>query len=201
MATMAPPAMETSAGSANAERSGPWQDPLPWVELFAELATGHSEALARLYDLASGRLYGLALWRTGKPEDAEEVVQEAFVRIATLRKRLGTVRDPRWWLLALTHRLAVDVTRRRQRRRAEPLDAHPHLAEAPVDPARTVDAERAWALLARVSPKQREVIYLHHDSGMSHAEIGRFLGIPAFTAASRYRLGLRAIRLLLEEKL
>ena len=200
MATMAPPMIEMTAGPAPAERSGPWQDPQPWLELFADLAAGRIEALARLYDLASGRLYGLALWRTGDREDAEEVVQEAFVRIASQRERLAAVRDPRWWLLTLTHRLAVDVTRRRQRRSAEPLDAHPDLVADAVDPTRKVDAERAWALLARLSPKQREVIFLHHHGGMSHAEVGRCLGIPAFTAASRYRVGLQAIRLLLGEQ-
>ncbi len=170
------------------------------LQLDGELAAGRIEALARLYDVAAGRLFGLALWRTGSREDAEEVVQEAFVRIASARERLGAVRDPRWWLLALTHRLAVDVARRRARRHAEPIEDHPNLTEAPHDPARKVDAERAWALLARLSAKQREVIYLHVHGGLSHAEIGRCLGIPAFTAASRYRLGLKAIRTLLEEK-
>jgi len=200
MDVAAPPAMALTDLRVAIDRSGPWRDPRPWLALFAELAAGRPEALGRLYDLACKRLYGLALWRTGSREDAEEVVQEAFVRLATLRGRLGAVRDPRGWLLALTHRLAVDVTRRRRRRRAEPIDDHPDLPAAPADPARGVDAGRAWALLARLSPKQREVVFLHHHEGMSHAEIGRCLGIPAFTAASRYRLGVAALRRLLEAK-
>ncbi len=174
-----------------------WADPEPWRELFREIAAGRREALARLYDLASDRMFGLALWRSGDRDEAAEIVQDAFVRLAERRDVLASVRDPRWWLLRLTHRIAADAARRRRRRPAGPLDL-PTRLEAPADdPGRSVDARRAAALLARLSPKQREVVYLHHYSEMSHAEIGRALGVPTFTAASRYRLGLAALRRLL----
>ena len=124
-------------------------------------------------------------------------MQDVFVRVAERRERLGEVRDPRWWLLAVTHRLAVDAVRRAARRQAEPIDEQADVAAESVDDARAVDARRAWALLAKLSAKQREVVYLHDAAGMSHAEIGRSLGIPAFTAASRYRLAIRVLRGLL----
>lgn len=200
MLAMAPQVVTPPADADKPTPLDRWDTPDTWIDLFSELQAGNVEALARLYDAASGRLYGLALWRTGRREDAEEVVQEVFVRLAELRRRLGRVRDPRWWLLALTHRLAVDLMRRQKIRKVEPLEASTHLAEAPTDPARKVDAERAWTLLGRLPDKQREVIFLHHEGGMSHAEIGRLLGIPQFTAASRYRLGVKAIRRLLEER-
>jgi RNA polymerase sigma-70 factor (ECF subfamily) len=174
-----------------------WSDPEPWRELFREVAAGRRDALARIYDLASDRMFGLALWRAGNRDDAAEIVQDAFVRLAERRERLASVEDPRWWLLRLTHRIAVDATRRRRLRRGEPLDDPCYLQAPATDPGREVDAKRASALLARLSPKQREVVYLHHYAGMSHAEIGRALGVPTFTAASRYRLGLATLRRLL----
>ncbi len=188
---------EAALGVPAAERTGAWDDAARWVALFRDLAAGEPEKLGPLYDMASRRLYGLALWRTGSRELAADVVQEVCVRVAERRERLGTVRDPRWWLLSVTHRLAVDAVRRAARRESEPIEEHAELAAEPVDHGRAVDARRAWALLARLSPKQREVVYLHDAAGMSHAEIGRCLGIPAFTAASRYRLALRALRGLL----
>ena len=124
------PRMEAIALAPTATRSEPWERPEPWLLLFKELAAGRSDALEVLYDLASGRLYGLALWRTGSREDAADVVQEVFVQVAEQRRQLAGVRDPRWWLLAVTHRLAIDITRRRRRRRTEPIDDHPYL-EAP----------------------------------------------------------------------
>jgi RNA polymerase sigma-70 factor (ECF subfamily) len=186
--------MEAIALAPPFPRSEPWDDPQPWIRLFLELAAGRSESLAALYDLASTRLHGLALWRTGSRDDAAEVVQEVFVHVAQERERLAGVRDPRWWLLAVTHRIAVDVTRRRARRRTEPIEGHPYLEAPAHDPTRGLDARRVSALLARLSPKQREVIYLHDFAGLSYADIGRSLGIPTFTAASRYRLGVARLR-------
>ena len=172
-----------------------WDEIAPWREIFDGVAAGRPEALAQLYDCASKRMFGLALWRSGSTEDAAEIVQQAFVRVAEERERLTAISDPRWWLLTITHRIAVDLTRRR--RPTEPLADHPYLRAPADDIGRTLDAERVSALVARLSPKQREVVYLHLYGGMSHAEIGRSLGIPTFTAASRYRLGLASLRSLL----
>jgi RNA polymerase sigma-70 factor (ECF subfamily) len=139
-------------------------------------------------------MFGLALWQTGHHEDAAEVVQEVFVRLARERDGLREVKDPRWWLLRLTHRVAIDTTRRNRTRRTEPIEAHPYLQAPGADQADALDARRVSALVAQLSPKQREVVYLHIFAGMSHAEIGRSLGIPTFTAASRYRLAIASLR-------
>jgi RNA polymerase sigma-70 factor, ECF subfamily len=142
-------------------------------------------------------MFGLALWRTGSPEDAAEVVQDVFIRVAEEREGLSAVKDPRWWLLKLTHRVAIDAMRRKQTRRTEPIEAHPYLRASDADQAAALDAQRISAEVARLSPKQREVVYLHVFAGMSHAEVGRSLGIPTFTVASRYRLALATLRRIL----
>jgi RNA polymerase sigma-70 factor (ECF subfamily) len=180
--------------------SGPWANPERWREVFAELVLGKHEALGLLSDMASSRLYRLALWRTGNHEDACEVVQEVFVRVAREHARLNSVSDPRWWLLAVAHRIAIDVTRRRRRHQTEPVEKAENLAAPVMDVVRTLDADRAWNLIQQLSPKQREVIFLHHFAELSFAEISRCLGVPTFTAASRHRLAIAALRRLLGGK-
>lgn len=175
--------------------SGAWADAAPWAELFRSIGRGDREALARLYDLAADRLFGMALWRTGSREDAAEVVQETFVRIAEQRERLATVREPRWWLLAVANRLAIDRCRRR--RPGEALEACDELVAAQIDAGAALDAARACTLLARLPGRLRAVVYLRYFGEMSFAEIGRSLGIPTFTAASRHRLALARLRRLL----
>ena len=165
-----------------------------WQKLFQQLAEGNIAALGRLYELSADRLYGLALWHTGSGEDAQDVVQETFVRVAQQRHRLRRVRRPRAWLLTITHRLAVDVVRRRGRRRDESLDAFPYLEATVEDPGRAADADRLARLVASLPPAQRDVLFLRHFADCSFSEIGRIVGVPLFTAASRYRLGLAKIR-------
>jgi RNA polymerase sigma-70 factor (ECF subfamily) len=165
--------------------------------LFRELAMGNLAALDRIYDAAATDIYRLALWRIGVPGDAEDVVQTVFVRLAEARARLAEVRDPKCFLLAMAHRAAVD-RRRRAAARALPLPEDPDLLQAArEDPGRAIDARRASAALRRLPAAQREAIVLHHFSGLTFAAIGRVTGVPTFTAASRFRNGIKALRRLM----
>jgi len=169
-----------------------------WLEVFAALAEGWLQALDELYDLASTEVYRLALWRTGSVEDAEDVVQDVFVKVAEQAERMAAVRRPRRWLLTVTHRRAVDLLRSRGRRRTEPLDRVPYLEAAGSDPDLAVKAERVSRLVHRLPAKQREVVLLRLFAGCTYSEIGRITGVPTFTAASRHRLAVARIRRELE---
>jgi RNA polymerase sigma-70 factor (ECF subfamily) len=168
--------------------------------LFDELAAGRVSALDELYDAAASKLHDLALWRTGSMEDAADVVQDVFVRVAGLGQRLARVRNPRAWLSTVTHRVAVDVTRRKSRRRTEAIENCPFLTAATADSDRVLDAKRASRLLAGLPASQRTVIYLRHFASFTFAEIGHIVGVPKFTAASRYRNGIARLRRLMGGK-
>jgi RNA polymerase sigma-70 factor (ECF subfamily) len=162
---------------------------------FAALAAGEPDALAALYAASAADLFGLALWRTGSREDAADVVQDVFVKVMADPRRLAAVRRPRAWLLAVAHRCAVDVARRRRAEGPNPAD---DLVLPVVEqPGRRVDGARLSALLHRLPPPQREALYLHHFAELTFREIGRITGVPTFTAATRYRLGLARLRRLL----
>lgn len=171
---------------------------IDWTGIFQALARGETAALEDLYDGVGERLYGLALWRTASAEDAADVVHDVFVRVADQGPRLAKVRRPKAWLLTVTHRAAVDVTRRRNRRRAESLEDCPFLVADSVDGTQMVDAARASQLLAGLPPAQRDAVYLRHFADCTFAEIAQIVGIPKFTAASRYRAGIRKLRQLME---
>ena len=158
------------------------------------LARGDPSALGRLYDQCARELWGLALWRTGCWADADDVVPDVFVRLACSTGVLAASRDPRRYLLAMTHHAAADRTRRR---RDAPLGDGGELVVASSDersPTRRLDARRAAAALALLPPTQRETIYLHHFAGLGFREIGKVTAVPTFTAASRYRLGIARLR-------
>ena len=170
----------------------PGEDPL--VRLFGELALGRSSALEDVFRHSARQLYGLALWRTGSVSDAEDAVQEVFLRLARRGGKLKQVREPRAYLLRMTRNAAADIA---SRRRHDPLgDEVPPLVE--VDPLESrVDARRASALVSELPHHQREVVFLRDFAGLSFRQIAEVCGIPLFTAASRHRLAIRRLRQLM----
>jgi RNA polymerase sigma-70 factor (ECF subfamily) len=164
---------------------------------FHALAAGDPAALEAIWNLVSRRLYGLALWRTGSQEDARDVVQEVFLRLASRRGEPVRVDAPHLWLLAVTHNAAIDAARRSARRRTEPLESAAHVTAPGADPERAAAAARVSAALAEIPPVQREAVLLHHVAGCSFREIAVITGVPAFTAASRCRLALARLRSML----
>jgi RNA polymerase sigma-70 factor (ECF subfamily) len=129
------------------------------------------------------------LW-TRTRADAEDVVQEAFVRFWRHQRRLGG--DPLPLLLTSVRRAATDLARSQSRRVVREelagLDADDSLFESD---ERSAGLETA---LQRLPSAQREVLALKIWGGLTFAQIAEQLGIPPDTAASRYRYALATLR-------
>lgn len=169
----------------------------PLAALLVRIEAGEREALGELYDRCSRELFGLALWRCGSREDAADAVQDVFVRLIRTGASLARVRNPRSYLLAATHRAVVDIARRR---RPQTTIATSLVEPVIEDHQRRLDAESVSRLLAALSPEQREAVYLRQFADLSFAEMARVTGVPLFTAASRYRLGIARLRKLIGVK-
>ena len=151
---------------------------------------GDPDALGPLYDALAPQVFAAGLWRTGSRADAADVVQDVFVKIASSPAALKGVRHPRRYLLTMAHRCAID--RARARRPDAPIDDA--LLAPGIDADRRLDAARATEALRELPDAQRETIYLHHFAGCSFREVGKITGVPTFTAASRYRLGIARLK-------
>ncbi len=168
----------------------------------ALVARGEEDALAALYDRFGRTAYGLALRVVRDAELAEDVVQEAFLslwrtagRFVPERARAGT------WLLTLVHRRAVDLVRREERRRAEPIESAPEAADAAAEeaPWLRLERERVQAALASLPDAQREAIELAYYGGFTQAELADRLGQPLGTIKSRMFAGLARLGELLRD--
>jgi RNA polymerase sigma factor (sigma-70 family) len=170
--------------------------------LVALVARGEEDALAALYDRFGRTAYGLALRVVRDAELAEDVVQEAFLslwrtagRFVPERARAGT------WLLTLVHRRAVDLVRREERRRADPIESAPDAADAAAEeaPWLRLERERVRAALASLPDAQREAIELAYYGGFTQAELADRLGQPLGTIKSRMFAGLARLGELLRD--
>jgi RNA polymerase sigma-70 factor (ECF subfamily) len=170
--------------------------------LVALVARADDAALAELYDRFGRVAYGLALRVVRDPGLAEDAVQESFLAVWRSAGRFVAERaKASTWILTLVHRRAVDVVRREQPRRADPLDT------APVATAETTE-EEAWLRLRRtrvqealkqLPDKQREAIELAYYGGFTQSELADRLGEPLGTIKSRMFVGLARLRELLVE--
>jgi RNA polymerase sigma-70 factor, ECF subfamily len=169
----------------------------------ALVARSDDQALAELYDRFGRVAYGLALRVLRDEALAEDAVQEGFL---TAWRTADTFMPERakasTWLLTLVHRRAVDLVRREERRRADPIDA----AGDPVGEGAVDDAvwlryqrERVQSALRRLPDQQREALELAYYGGFTQSELAERLGQPLGTIKSRMFSGLGQLRDLLAD--
>jgi RNA polymerase sigma-70 factor, ECF subfamily len=167
----------------------------------ALVARSDEEALAELYDRFGRVAYGLALRVLRDEKLAEDAVQEGFLaawrnadRFMPERAKAST------WLLTFVHRRAVDLVRREERRRAEPLTEASEASNSAADDAwLRFERERVQAALRQLPDQQREALELAYYGGFTQSELAERLGQPVGTIKSRMFAGLTRLRELLAE--
>ena len=174
------------------------------MALLDRVAARDEAALKALYDLTSGKLYGLAVRVVSHRDWAEDVLQESYLTIwrvaADYRAALS---PPMAWMGLIVRSRALDCLRRRTADRstvtqelddtlAETLEGD---AANPMDT--TQASQQAWALhqcLSRLENRQREVVSLAYLRDLSHSELAEQLRLPLGTIKTWIRRGLDQLR-------
>ena len=146
------------------------------------------EAFPRL----TGQVYAMC----GDLAEAQDCVQEAFIRAWDHRRELDAAQSPEAWVRTVAWRLAVSRWRRARLARRPPDRAHalPVTATEP-DVAHTA-LVRA---LRQIDRDQRRAIVLHHLCDRSVAEVARETGVPVGTVKARLSRGRQALAVLLDD--
>jgi len=169
----------------------------------ALVARSDEQALGELYDRFGRIAYGLSLRVLRDESLAEDAVQDAFLTAWRTADRFMPERGKAsTWLLTLVHRRAVDVVRREDRRRAEPIEvAGDPAGEGSADEAVWLrfERERVQAALRQLPDQQREALELAYYGGFTQSELAERLGQPVGTIKSRMFTGLTRLRDLLTE--
>ena len=164
---------------------------------------GDRAAFRQLYARYSAPLFSLALRFVGDHGAAEEVLQDAFVKIWRHASGYDARKSrPFTWAVTIVRRTAIDHLRKH---RHTPLfNLRPDDADVPVEPAtretvrQTTEArettERVRGILSAIAPPQRDALELALFSTLTHAEIARRLAQPAGTVKTWIRRGLLELR-------
>ncbi len=130
----------------------------------------------------------------GDPDEAQECVQEAFVRAWSHRSKLDRGQHPEAWVRTTAYRLAVSRWRRRGlARRPQDRALSPATSTIPADESHValVDA------LRRLPENQRQALVLHHLCDLPVADVAREVGVPEGTIKARLSRGRAALAVLL----
>ena len=159
--------------------------PMPSVEyasdadLLAACRRQDLRAFEQLYQLHGARLKSMAYHIVGNRQDAEDAVQETFVKVFRAihgfqgQSAMGT------WLCRILINVCYDVARKRKRE----ADPEEHAIDNRAAPAGELAIKVAIeAALARIHPKHRMVFLLFEAEGLRHSEIATILEIPEGTS-------------------
>lgn len=166
------------------------------LELVASAKTGDEKGFSGLVKMHQRRAYLVARAVVMTHEDAEDAVQEGFLRAHQALDRFEAGQSFGAWLNRIVANAALDLSRRRKVRAADELsDSY---ASAFRDPAEDDELrKRLRDALATLPDRARTVLVLHDVEGFTHAEIGELLGIPGGTARSDLHHARKKLKLLL----
>lgn len=175
------------------------------TQLWRAIANGHTHALGVLYDRHSGLIYGIAFKVLGNAQEAEDLTQDIFLKLAnqlSYDPKRGSLRT---YLAILTRSRAIDRVRSRrtaqksmQRLQREPSNA---AASVPMDEIFQQElSQEMRAALDQLSDHQQQILKMAYYDGLTQAKIAEQLDTPLGTVKARARRGLIELRRALQNQ-
>ena len=174
------------------------------MALIDRVAERDESALKALYDLTSGKLYGLSMRVVRNNEWAEDALQDTFLQIwRNAPDYRASLSPPMAWLGLIVRSRSLDLLRRRKAAREHLTDeideamADTMEGDSPNPMDTSLASQQAWALhqcLGKLENKQREVVSLAYLRDLSHGELAEQLKLPLGTVKTWIRRGLDQLR-------
>lgn len=172
--------------------------------LLPAVAAGDRRAFEELYDRYSGVLYALLLRILSSPEDAQEALQEAFLKAWTNASTFDPSRGSEIaWLIAIARSRGIDRLRARRVRGERENDAGREISIQAEAVEKATGADYAIASQERIAIRtaldelpqpQRVALELAYFEGLSQSEIAERTGEPLGTIKTRMQLGMKKLR-------
>lgn len=182
------------------------------LELVDAIRRGQGDAIGRLVERYSSRLYRYLVRLLNEPAQAEDILQEVWLRVMERLDSYDRRQPFVVWLFAVARHRAIDSLRERTRQTRllgtqasaqeteegellDPLDLVPAESPSPLDHLAAAELEvRVAAAYRLLPPHYREVLALRFQQELPLDEIGRLLHLPLSTVKTRVQRGLLLLR-------
>ena len=169
------------------------------VWLLGAVAKGDAAAFEQLYAATRAKLYGVLLRILGRPELAEEVMQETYLKVWRMADKFDPLlASPITWMVAIARNRAIDIVRKKGELSIEDEpDAMGVASDTPPPLARremTEELKRLLTCLGQLDPEKQRIVLLAYYSGWSREQLSMKLDIPVNTIKTWLRRSLLEIR-------
>ncbi len=170
--------------------------------LLSRIANGDQEAFLKLYQHTARNVYSFILSILKSPQDAEEVMQETYIKVWVSAPAYHSRGKPLAWMFTIARNLCY--MKFREQKRQSDLSLEDLSGEEQGDICRQLEqaADKAVleAALAILKEEEREIVLLHAGAGMKHREIAASLGMPLATVLSKYNRAIKKLKQYLREE-
>ncbi len=171
------------------------------AELVQLLQNRNEAALGKLYDMYHKTLFGVIQKIVAQEELAEDVLQEAFVKIWHNIDKYDAAKGRLYtWMHNITRNLAVDKLRSkdfRNNQKNQDLDNIVNTSSEPLTQSFNPDTIGIRNVLEKLKPEQKTLIEYTYFKGYTHIEIAEELSIPLGTVKTRLRAAMQLLRTLI----
>ena len=171
-------------------------------ELLRRVSLGDREAFLLLYKNTDRTVYSFILSIMKNPQDAEEVMQETYMKIWTSASSYQSQGKPLAWIFTIARNLCYMKFRDQKHRADMGLEelTGEETGELCLPLENLADAMALRAALELLKEDERQIVLLHASAGLKHREIAASLGMPLATVLSKYNRSIKKLKQNLREE-
>lgn len=162
------------------------------------VARGRKEAIGEIFDMTKTAVYGFVLSILKNAEDAEDVLQDTYIKIYLNADAYSPQGKPMAWIFTIARNLSLMKLRMRSRVADIPDYEWEQLSGGDSEFG-TEDQMVLTAALSKLSKEESQIVMLHAVGGAKHREIADLLDLPLATVLSKYNRAIKKLQTILKE--
>ena len=163
-----------------------------------KIASGNTNEIGKIYDLTKNQLYGYVLSILKNPEDAEDIIQDTYIKVCQNASMYHTEGKPMAWIYTIARNLSL-MKLRGNSKYTDMEDFEWEQISTDNHNFHVEDRMVLSAALGKLSDLESQIVMLHAVGGMKHREIADMYDMPLATVLSKYNRAIKKMKNELEK--